>query len=75
MLNSILGNIPLIGNFLLGGEGQGLFAAAFRASGPLDDPTISVNPLSALAPGMLRNLFLFEPGSPDGAPTPRPDSK
>jgi hypothetical protein len=75
MLNSILGNIPLIGNFLLGGEGQGLFAAAFRASGPLDDPTISVNPLSALAPGMLRNLFLFEPGSPDGTQTPRPDSK
>jgi hypothetical protein len=75
MLNSILGNIPLIGNFLLGGEGQGLFAVAFRASGPLDDPAISVNPLSALAPGMLRNLFLFEPGSPDAAPAPRPDGR
>jgi len=70
MLNNILSNIPLIGNFLLGGEGQGLFAAAFRVSGPLDDPSINVNPLSALAPGALRNLFLFEPASPDGAQTP-----
>jgi hypothetical protein len=75
MLNSILGNIPLIGDFLLGGKGQGLFAAAFRASGPLDDPTISVNPLSALAPGMLRNLFLFEPGGPEGSSSARPAGK
>ncbi len=69
MLNSIIGKIPVIGNFLLGGEGQGLFAAQFRTSGPLDDPKITVNPLSALAPGALRNLFLFEPGDPDA---PRP---
>jgi hypothetical protein len=70
MLNNIIGNIPLIGNFLLGGEGQGLFAAGFRASGPLGDPTISVNPLSVLAPGALRKLFLFEPTTPDGTPSP-----
>jgi hypothetical protein len=25
--------------------------------GPIDDPTISVNPLSVLAPGFLRELF------------------
>jgi hypothetical protein len=75
MLNNILGKIPLIGNFLLGGEGQGLFAAAFRVNGPLDDPSITVNPLSALAPGMLRKLFVFEPGSPNGAPASRLDTK
>ncbi|HEX3498879.1 MAG TPA: AsmA-like C-terminal domain-containing protein, partial [Stellaceae bacterium] len=74
MLNNILSNIPLIGNFLIGGEGQGLFAAAFHVRGPLDDPTISVNPLSALAPGALRNLFLFEPGSPEGAQPSRRES-
>jgi hypothetical protein len=62
-LNGILGNIPVIGNLLQGGEGQGIFAAGFRATGSLDDPRISVNPLSAIAPGMLRNLFLFDTGS------------
>jgi hypothetical protein len=25
---------------------------------------VSVNPLSTLAPGVLRNLFLFSPGGP-----------
>ncbi|MBV8651660.1 MAG: AsmA-like C-terminal domain-containing protein [Alphaproteobacteria bacterium] len=69
-LNSILGYIPVIGNLLQGGEGQGIFAAAFHTSGALDDPKISVNPLSALAPGVLRNLFLFEGNS--GTPTTAP---
>ena len=59
-INSILGRIPLLGPLIVGGEGQGLFAANFRASGPASDPTITVNPLSALAPGFLRNLFLFD---------------
>jgi hypothetical protein len=56
-LNSILGNIPVIGSLLLGGEGQGLFAANYRATGSAADPQIRVNPLSALTPGFLRRLF------------------
>jgi hypothetical protein len=56
-LNSIIGNIPLFGSFLLGGEGQGLFAANYRATGSAADPQVSVNPLSALTPGFLRRLF------------------
>ena len=56
-LNSILGNIPVIGSLLLGGEGQGLFAANYQATGSAADPQIRVNPLSALTPGFLRRLF------------------
>jgi len=56
-LNSIIGNIPVIGSLLLGGEGQGLFAANYRVTGSAADPEVSVNPLSALAPGFLRRLF------------------
>jgi hypothetical protein len=55
--NSILGNIPLIGNMLQGGEGQGLFAATYQVSGQLSEPKINVNPWAALAPGFLRGLF------------------
>jgi hypothetical protein len=60
-LNSLLGigNIPLIGDILTGGEGQGLLAANYRMSGPAGDPQVSVNPLSALAPGFLRQLFQY----------------
>ena len=64
LLNTILGNIPLLGNWLMGGAGEGIFGANFRVAGPLNDPKLSVNPLSALAPGVLRKLFLFEPGNP-----------
>jgi hypothetical protein len=56
-LNSIIGNIPMFGSLLLGGEGQGLFAANYRATGSTADPQVSVNPLSALTPGFLRRLF------------------
>jgi uncharacterized protein YhdP len=63
-LNSIIGDIPLIGNLLVGGQGQGIFASNFRVFGPIDKPEVSVNALSTLAPGFLRNLFLFSPRGP-----------
>jgi len=34
-----------------------LFAATYRMTGPMDDPVVTVNPLAALAPGILRELF------------------
>ncbi len=70
-INSILGNIPLIGPLLQGGEGEGLFAATYSATGSLDDPKFSYNAAAALAPGFLRELFeLSEPGNapPEGTP-------
>lgn len=56
-INSLVGNIPLIGELLVGGEGEGIFAATYTVSGPIDEPTIVVNPLAVLAPGFLRNIF------------------
>ena len=55
-LNGIIGNVPIIGP-LLGGGSQGLLAANYRVSGSSADPDVTVNPLSALAPGILRQLF------------------
>ncbi|HVJ40675.1 MAG TPA: AsmA-like C-terminal domain-containing protein [Dongiaceae bacterium] len=74
--NSILGNIPLIGNLLQGGEGQGLFAATYDISGSLAEPKINVNPWSALAPGFLRGLFTGtddegDSGDSNGKKTPQ----
>jgi hypothetical protein len=56
-INSILSNIPLIGSLLNGGEGEGLFGIAYSVSGSFDNPNISLNPLSMLAPGFIRKLF------------------
>lgn len=60
-VNRILGAIPLLGQLLTGGKGQGVFAFTYTVRGPLDDPTIAVNPLAVLAPGFLRNLFFLGP--------------
>lgn len=56
-LNSILNNIPLIGPLITGGEGEGLFAISYTVKGSFDAPDVSLNPLSAFAPGFIRNLF------------------
>ena len=64
-LNNMVGSIPLIGNILTGGDA--LIAATYTVSGPTNDPKVSVNPLSVLAPGFLRKI-LFE-SSPQNAPS------
>lgn len=58
-VNSILSKIPLVGNIL--GGGTGLIAATYSMKGPSGNPNVSVNPLSVLAPGILRRI-LFEGG-------------
>jgi hypothetical protein len=57
IINSLLGNIPLLGRIFSPERGGGLFAATFRLSGPINDPNVSVNPLAALTPGFLRGIF------------------
>ncbi|MFW8634306.1 AsmA-like C-terminal region-containing protein [Cribrihabitans pelagius] len=48
-------------------KGEGLIGIAFRVRGTADDPKVSVNPLSGLAPGMFRELFRGpKPVLPDG---------
>ncbi len=56
-LNSILNNIPLLGPMLSGGEGEGLFGIAYTVSGSFNNPAVSLNPLSMLAPGFIRKFF------------------
>ncbi len=58
-LNSVLGNIPILGTLLVGKKGEGVFGLTYGVAGPVDNPKVFVNPLSALAPGILRNMFRF----------------
>ena len=60
-VNQAIGSIPLIGDVLTGGDDQGVFALTYAVGGPLDAPAVSINPLSALAPGFLRRLFFEAP--------------
>ena len=56
-LNNAFAQVPLFGPLLGGGQYEGLFAVNFRVSGDASSPSLTVNPLSAVAPGFLRRLF------------------
>ncbi len=79
-LNSLLSNIPVLGVVLAGGQHEGIFALNYRVLGPLNAPVINVNPLSAIAPGLMRKIMgvmdgtgrPFEPMQPQPAPAPTP---
>ncbi|MDP6875161.1 MAG: DUF3971 domain-containing protein [Alphaproteobacteria bacterium] len=55
-INSVLGAIPILGDLLIGRKGEGVFAFTYKVAGNLEKPKISVNLLSALAPGFLRRI-------------------
>jgi hypothetical protein len=69
LINTVLGNLPIIGRLFSPETSGGLFAATWKLQGPLDDPQVSVNPLAALTPGFLRGLF--DIGQPPPAPPPQ----
>jgi hypothetical protein len=56
-LNALPGKIPLIGPLFRAEKGGGLISMRAKITGPLDEPKISVNPLSALTPGVLQGVF------------------
>ncbi len=57
-VDSLLASIPLLGQTVFAGGGRsGLFGLSYRLSGPIDAPSLTINPLSAIAPGIFRRLF------------------
>ena len=56
-LNRLIGQVPIIGRILTGVDGRGAFAATFSIEGSHADPTVYVNPLAILTPGLIRDLF------------------
>lgn len=56
-INALPGRLPVIGRLLSPERGGGLFAATFRLDGTLADPSLRVNPLATLVPGVLRRLL------------------
>jgi hypothetical protein len=56
-LNRFLGSIPLLGDMLTGGKDDGLGATRFYISGTCERPSIMVNPINILTPGLIKRLF------------------
>ena len=67
-INNMFGQIPIVGLFLGGGSNEGLLGITYEATGSPSAPRIAVNPISAVAPGLLRKLIpgpgMFDPNGP-----------
>ncbi|MFO1123713.1 MAG: DUF3971 domain-containing protein [Hyphomicrobiales bacterium] len=68
--NAALGNIPVLGEILTGGGGEGIFGLTYALGGTMNKPVFQTNPVSAIAPGIFRKLFEYG-DLPSGKPLPQ----
>ena len=61
-LNNMFGQVPVLGLFLGGGSNEGLIGVTYEIVGTPGQPVFRVNPISAMAPGVLRKIFEFNTG-------------
>ena len=61
-LNNMFGQLPVLGLFLGGGSNEGLIGVTYELVGTPGAPELRINPISAMAPGMLRKIFDFNTG-------------
>jgi len=59
LINAIIQNVPVLGNILVGNEGEGLFSIDFRLFGDSEDPEVESNPLTIIKPRILERAGEF----------------
>ncbi|ESR25086.1 DUF3971 domain-containing protein [Lutibaculum baratangense] len=72
-INNLFQQLPLFGTLLGGKRNEGLFGITYSLSGSLDDPDMTINPLSAVTPGVFRYIFGMDnprAAGAGGAPVP-----
>lgn len=57
--NNLFGKLPIIGLALGGGSKGGLIGVTFKVDGKLSAPSLMINPLSVITPGIFRKIFEF----------------
>ncbi|MBN9061243.1 MAG: hypothetical protein BGP06_05580 [Rhizobiales bacterium 65-9] len=70
-LNNAFAQLPVVGLILGGGQYGGLFGVNFKVTGAFSQPSVVINPLSALTPGVFRRFLEFNKQSVEGR-APRP---
>ncbi len=58
-INRLFGALPFVGGILGNGAEGALIGITYRLAGAFDDPTLTVNPISAIAPGIFRRIFEY----------------
>ena len=58
-INRLFGALPLVGAILGNGDEGGLIGITYQLAGAVSDPTLTINPISAIAPGIFRRIFEY----------------
>jgi hypothetical protein len=56
-VNSLLGGLPIIGDLFVSRQGEGMFAPTYSVRGTFSKAQVSLNPVAAITPGVLRRIF------------------
>lgn len=56
-VNSLLGGLPIIGDLFVSRQGEGMFAPTYSVRGTFSKAQVSINPVAAITPGVLRRIF------------------
>lgn len=68
-LNRAIGDVLFfIRPLVTGAQGEGVFGITFAIQGSMADPQVIVNPISIIAPGILREIFQMTPEDPRVVP-------
>jgi hypothetical protein len=59
-LNRLFADIPIVGMLLGNGRDRGLIGLTYKLSGDAKKPTLQVNPVSLIAPGIFRSIFEYQ---------------
>jgi hypothetical protein len=77
-VNSLLGGLPIIGDLFVSRKGEGMFAPTYSVRGTFAKAHVSLNPVAAVTPGVLRRIF-ENPSEPppvaDIVPATPPDAR
>ena len=68
-VNSFLGGLPVIGDLFVSRQGEGMFAPTYSVRGTFERARVSINPVAAFTPGVLRRIF-----ENPAQPPPTPDA-
>lgn len=58
-LNNLIARVPILGQIVAGSQEGGIVGVTFALTGPIENPVLEINPMSAIAPGILRKVFEF----------------
>ena len=57
LVNAIIQKLPIIGNILVGDEGEGMFSIDFQLTGKQDEPDVDSVPLSIIKPRIIERAI------------------